>query len=53
MKQNSIIIIGVLAIVLASSSMFTVNMTQTAKLTASDRAAGDFFGHSVCVSMFL
>jgi membrane protease subunit HflC len=32
MKQNSIIIIGVLAIVLASSSMFTVNMTQTAIL---------------------
>ncbi len=30
MKQNSIIIIGVLAIVLISSSMFTVNMTQTA-----------------------
>ncbi len=30
MKQNSVIIIGVLAIVLASSSMFTVNMTQTA-----------------------
>jgi membrane protease subunit HflC len=30
MKQNSIIIIGILAIVLASSSMFTVNMTQTA-----------------------
>ena len=30
MKQNSIIIVGVLAIVLASSSMFTVNMTQTA-----------------------
>jgi membrane protease subunit HflC len=30
MKQNSIIILGVLAIVLASSSMFTVNMTQTA-----------------------
>lgn len=32
MKQNSFIIIGVLAIVLASSSMFTVNMTQTAIL---------------------
>lgn len=32
MKQNSIIIIGVLAIVLASSSMYTVNMTQTAIL---------------------
>ena len=32
MKQNSIIIIGVLAIVLASSSMFIVNMTQTAIL---------------------
>lgn len=30
MKQNSIIILGVLAIVLASSSMFTVNMTQSA-----------------------
>ena len=30
MKQNSIIIIGVLAIVLASSSMFTVRMTQSA-----------------------
>ena len=30
MKQNSIIIIGVLAIVLASSSMFTVQMTQSA-----------------------
>ena len=32
MKQNSFIIIGVLAIVLASSSMFVVNMTQTAIL---------------------
>lgn len=32
MKQNTFIIIGVLAIVLASSSMFTVNMTQTAIL---------------------
>jgi len=32
MKQNSFIIIGVLAIVLASSSMFIVNMTQTAIL---------------------
>jgi modulator of FtsH protease HflC len=30
MKQNSIIILGVLAIVLASSSMFTVSMTQSA-----------------------
>jgi len=32
MKQNSLIIIGILAIVLASSSMYTVNMTQTAIL---------------------
>jgi membrane protease subunit HflC len=32
MKQNTFIITGVLAIVLASSSMFTVNMTQTAIL---------------------
>ncbi|MCH7622697.1 MAG: protease modulator HflC [Nitrospinae bacterium] len=30
MKQNSIIVIGILAIVLVSSSMFTVNMKQTA-----------------------
>jgi hypothetical protein len=26
-----------------------VNMTQTAKLTASDKAVGDYFGHSVAV----
>ena len=26
------------------------NMTQTAKLTASDGAAGDYFGHSVSIS---
>ncbi|GJL77052.1 MAG: protein HflC [Nitrospinaceae bacterium] len=30
MKQNTLIIVGILAIVLASSSMFTVHMTQTA-----------------------
>jgi modulator of FtsH protease HflC len=30
MKQNTLIIIGILAIVLASSSMFTVHMTQSA-----------------------
>ena len=30
MKQNTLIVIGILAIVLVSSSMFTVHMTQSA-----------------------
>ncbi len=38
------------AYVFTESGSGWTNMTQTAKLTASDGAAGDYFGHSVSIS---